>query len=198
MTGSPIDVTCTYCDAGPDQHCRTKSGRRVDRPHVHRRDLWRVHATTPRRPVRVYVAGASVEIERSERFRDAVIAAGFEITFDWAAAIRQSGKANRGMTRDERVAASRACRLGVKRAAAFVMLMPSAGTCSPGMWVELGVALSSFSSVDQFGPVCIVVDDDERSIMTADAVAVATEDEAIAFLGARFRTSTPRRTSTTS
>jgi hypothetical protein len=126
--------------------------------------------------MRVYVAGASAEIDRCERFRDRCIAAGHAVTFDWMAHVRSTGSANIGLTREQRELAALACLDGVSNADVFVLLFPRAVTV--GAWVEFGFALRC--------PLVrvIVVGDDDSSVMTAawEVEYARDEDEALALI----------------
>ena len=129
---------------------------------------------------RVYVAGASAEIERCERFRDRCIAAGHAVTFDWMAHVRSTGSANTGLTREQRELAALACLDGAGVADVFILLFPRAVTI--GAWVEYGFVLRDCSLVR-----VIVVGDDGSSVMTAarEVEYAHDEDEALALIATK-------------
>lgn len=120
--------------------------------------------------IKVYVAGASAEIERCEAFIKRLRDAGFEITFDWPAMVRSVGSANGGLTDAQREDAAQATLQGVVDSDWLVLLQPRLP--SIGCWVELGVGHMSGTSL-------LFVGDPERTIFSALARVVASEDEAL-------------------
>lgn len=130
-------------------------------------------------PRRVYVGGASSEIERVEAFIKRVRAAGHRVTFDWAQDIRSSGKpANVGMTHEERFAAWQACMEGVESADEVVILAPRSGRTTKGAWGEMGIAIAR-------GAVPIYVGHEDDTIMTSMCEVADSDDAAFAALEAR-------------
>lgn len=132
--------------------------------------------------LRVYVAGSSREIERAERMIAEVRAIpGVEITFDWAAAIRQAGAANEGLTDEQAIEASHACIEGVLNADVFVALLPPSGVPADGLMYELATAHRACGMAIQ----TILVGPYERSIFTRahsrpeQCVRVAEDKDAI-------------------
>jgi hypothetical protein len=98
--------------------------------------------STPTIPI--YVAGASAEVERAERWRDALLATGrFTLTHDWMAqvrAAREEGHAtDRTLAEGDRVHHARADWGAVLTAHVVWLLLPEKP--STGCWVELGMAL---------------------------------------------------------
>lgn len=124
--------------------------------------------------LRLYVAGASAEIDAIEPRIARLRAAWAEITHDWVADVRAAGTANVGLTTDQRKRYAQTDLNGILRAEVVWLLVPS--TLSKGCWIELGIALGQYKRI-------VVSDDDEMSIFTALASeAFATHDEAEAYL----------------
>lgn len=91
--------------------------------------------------MRVYVAGASREMDRCAAAMALVRELGGTITCDWVEAIRASGSpANEGKTDEERRADATEDLKGVSDADVLWLLAPE-GT-SAGAWTELGYALA--------------------------------------------------------
>jgi nucleoside 2-deoxyribosyltransferase len=87
----------------------------------------------------VYVAGASAEIERARRVIAMLRELGIEIAHDWPKMIEDhGGRANLGLTYDERENVVGACLGGVRKAELVLFLVPYAPTV--GAWVEIGHA----------------------------------------------------------
>jgi hypothetical protein len=132
----------------------------------------------PRESLRVYVGGASSEIDRVEAFIKRVRAAGHHITFDWARDIRDSGKpANVGMTHTQRFNAWNACMVGVERADAVIILAPRNGRTTKGAWGEMAIYIAQ-------GGVPIYVGHVDDTVMTAMCQVVDDDDAAFAALEA--------------
>ena len=123
----------------------------------------------------IYLAGASADIDRVETLRDELIAAGHSISHDWTADVRALGNANHGLTREQREHAADSCLAGVRACSVFVLLMPPNTIGTIGAWVEYGFALGERKRV-------IVVDDDERSVMTAALVNRCQRADLVAVL----------------
>ena len=87
--------------------------------------------------MRIYVAGASVEVDRIEQYIAQIRAAGHEITFDWCAQLRRDPKPDAA----ERRRLALACQIGVRAADAVWFVGPAPTSRSTGSWVELGIAL---------------------------------------------------------
>lgn len=96
---------------------------------------------------KIYVAGASAEVDRAILVCTALRAAGHEIAYDWPMKVKQHGP----MTRD----AAMMTQIGREELAAvlsadvFWLLTPTSN--STGSWVELGVALASGALVVSSG-----------------------------------------------
>jgi hypothetical protein len=127
--------------------------------------------------MRVYIAGASAEIDRCEAFRDAVIAMGHEITFDWMAERRSRPTPDRDLAPMDRVIIARKCLDGVHRSNAFVMLFPRAPT--KGAWIEYGYALGCAEQAYR-----VIVGDDRSTALTAryGVDHIATDELALTWL----------------
>jgi hypothetical protein len=92
--------------------------------------------------IRIYLAGASSEIDRCERWRDALRERGYDITHDWMADVRANAhRPDREIPADERCGYALRDVGGVLVADAMWLLAPSNG--SIGCWVELGFALGA-------------------------------------------------------
>lgn len=94
--------------------------------------------------VRVYVAGASDELERAQRAIDFIRSIGWTITHDWVADVRrvrvEGGRADADLTSDEMRELAAADLAAVQGAELVWLLVPN--TPSTGAWVELGYALA--------------------------------------------------------
>lgn len=99
----------------------------------------RAEPREPAPPLRVYVAGASKEIDRCRAAMDYVREIGGVITCDWIAEIERVGSANDGLTQEQRRESAEADLCGVMEADVFWLLAPD--NTSTGAWVELGTAL---------------------------------------------------------
>jgi hypothetical protein len=90
---------------------------------------------------RIYVAGPSRELERCERVIAAVRDRGHMITHDWAAVMRAVGTPDSDLE-DEMLRPYLADDLGgVHHAQSLLVLLPTRGHTSSGLFVELGYAL---------------------------------------------------------
>lgn len=127
--------------------------------------------------MRVYIAGASAEIDLVERTIAAVRAAGHTVTLDWPAEIRRHGGVANGpgLTLSQQRSAVGACEAGIVGAEAFWLLVPKAP--SAGCWAELGAAIRE--RVDMI----IASGDTQRSIFCARAdLRFSTHDLALEWL----------------
>jgi hypothetical protein len=89
--------------------------------------------------LKVYVAGASREIERAKRMMAAVQHHGMVVAYDWPARIEEAGSANEGLTAAVSKAASLEALGGVASSHVFWFLLPNDTTI--GAYVELGYFL---------------------------------------------------------
>lgn len=87
---------------------------------------------------KIYVAGASGEIETIEGFISDLEKAGYEITFDWTKKVREVGNASPDDPRI-RVEAALADLDGLERSEYLWLVQPN--NASTGAWVELGGGL---------------------------------------------------------
>ena len=144
--------------------------------------------------MKIYIAGASAEIERCEAFRDAAVALGYELSADWCAAIRAcNGLANVGLDDDHRRAAEDLATSGVAACELFVLLLPGfipsafgAGgkptrIHTIGAWMELQQALR------QEHEILLVGECPERTVFTVDLECIATDAEALMWMRGRLK-----------
>lgn len=92
--------------------------------------------------LRIYLAGASAEVELCERYRDRLRAAGVEVAHDWMSGVRANHRRHDRALPDKerrRIAARNAN--AVASADVFWILVPQTPTI--GAWVELGIAFGS-------------------------------------------------------
>jgi hypothetical protein len=95
--------------------------------------------------MKIYLAGASKEIDNVKRYRDAVISLGHEITHDWIADIEREaskGVTDHDLTDDEARRYAQKDLRGIASADLFWFLLP--GLPSPGAWFEFGFAVRMF------------------------------------------------------
>lgn len=123
--------------------------------------------------MKIYVAGSSAELDRVSAFMSRLRAAGHEITHDWTAAIRDSGKPANGLSRGESEDAAWKCRDAIDRSDVFVFLAPI--TVSEGAWFEFGFAVGGCVRA-------LIVGERPRSIFAYSGSYAATEDDALAML----------------
>lgn len=90
--------------------------------------------------MRFYVAGASAEIERSEKVIAELRARGHEITLDWPAAMRAEPKKDHELSDDEARGYADADLRGVYTAEVFILVAPPRNVTSAGCWCELNTA----------------------------------------------------------
>lgn len=116
--------------------------------------------------MRVYVAGASAELERVEAFAARAIAAGHEIAHAWWEDVRANvaaGRTDADLSDDEGRRFADADLSAVADSDAFVLLAPAGH--SRGCWLELGHALA-------FVPCIIVAGASARSSIFTRAAGV--------------------------
>lgn len=129
------------------------------------------------REPRVYVAGSSKELHRADHAMMTLRGRGFRVTKDWVQEIRNhDGKANRGIPIDvcRRLASN--ARDAVNFADFLVLLLPSPGNESIGLWVEFGIWLGrpygsypntrSIASGGFLGELAVPRDDDPEEIVS--------------------------------
>lgn len=125
---------------------------------------------------RIYIAGASANIELHERFNREVIAAGWTITCDWCAAVRAAGNVASPSDPQVRREAALADLEGVATADVFWLVQPDETSTSTGSWVEIGAAITrrdllrEFSrrgiSVPSTGPTVVVSGSSRKCIFS--------------------------------
>lgn len=113
--------------------------------------------------MRIYVAGASAEVDIVAAYIAQLRAHGAHITHDWTTSVlaaREAKRSDRDLSEKDR--ALHACDDvdGVRRAGSFWLLVPDVATAGCGCWIELGYALANRSRV-------VVSGDWRRSIFTA-------------------------------
>jgi hypothetical protein len=134
--------------------------------------------------LRVYIAGASLEVDRAEAMIAALRMSGkVEITYDWTRDVRgPDGKIAQAAMNDHAAREYAGADLeGVRKAHVVVVLPPHPPIGTAGMWLEFGVALSTP------GVRTIVAGPHARvSIFTrlADLVVERDEDAIAALIGA--------------
>jgi len=154
----------------------------------------------------IYVAGASSEIERAEKWEAKLEEAGFRVISGWTKNIRAVAKDMKASlteaanpmsaSHEQRNAWAQANVINLSNADAFWLLLPETATI--GGWIELGCALMlayvGQSAVEQ-GLLAtgkyVLCSGTERSIMTALADHFATDEEAFAFLTSKPETTDP-------
>lgn len=92
--------------------------------------------------MRIYIAGASVEIARAERAIKAVRELGSTITHDWTISVRANGGPGKEgkLSREEQAKFASEDLSGVERCELFWYLLPDPLTRSEGAAVEFGYA----------------------------------------------------------
>jgi hypothetical protein len=133
--------------------------------------------------MKIYVAAASAEIERAERMIAILRELGHEITVDWPAAMRALGmralgKANAGLTPEQRTFHAAEDYRGVATAQRVVILVPKAPAATQGAWWEGGIADALEIPIIASGR----FEDRQRNIFLARAIEVDTDDEVFALL----------------
>lgn len=140
--------------------------------------------------MRIYVAAASAELLRAIAVRDALIAAGHEITEDWMSKVAEqiaSGGGPNELTPERRRACADADYVGVASAHRVVLLVPRRPSLTQGAWWEGGLADALEIPIIASGAPA----DRAKNIFLSRAHEVDTDAEAIALckedLFARFR-----------
>lgn len=127
---------------------------------------------------RVYVAGASAEVDMVAAYAVALRGNGWQTTYDWTIdvlAARQSGEADADLSGFRRQQLARLDIRGVRDADVVWLLVPPPGR-SAGAWLELGYAFG-------IGRPTVVSGEWRRSIFTEMAnLRYDTHGEAFAFL----------------
>jgi nucleoside 2-deoxyribosyltransferase len=127
--------------------------------------------------VRVYVAGASRELDRVDAFIAAMLARGHELALDWREPIRERTAAG-GTDTDLADDAARVFAVedltAICGADLFILLAPAEG--GSGCWVELGFAISRGIPIVVSGPAA------RRSVFTRLAGIADRDEDALAML----------------
>jgi hypothetical protein len=133
---------------------------------------------------RIYIAGASANIELHERFNREVIAAGWTITCDWCAAVRAAGNVASPDDPAVRREAALADLEGVATADVFWLVQPNPTSTSTGSWVEIGFALGLRTKLERLGLPKIVVSGTSRKCIFADLAdyRFQSHDDALEFI----------------
>ena len=135
-----------------------------------------------------YVAGASAQIELIEIFIAKLKEAGWKITFDWTAKVREVGNASPDDPMIRRAAAL-ADLDGVRRAEVLWLVQPDATSTSTGAWVELGAALERRTLISeklgiQFSSPLVVVSGSSKKCIFSDLAdrRFESHDDALEYL----------------
>lgn len=132
--------------------------------------------------LRVYVAGASAEVDMVATFIGRLREAGVVITYDWTADVltsRARGVRDEDLTPGVRQACATADLQGVAQADVMWLLTPA--NASTGAWTELGFAIGTGT------PLIISGEQARRSIFTEGRHCVATHEDALRHLLDRQR-----------
>jgi len=108
--------------------------------------------------MKIYLTGASKELELCESFRDRLRAAGHVITHDWMREIRCCPVSDHDLSHESRVQYALDDMRGVMAADITWILIPE--NTSAGCWVEMGIALGVGG--------CVVVSGNWRKCIFAD------------------------------
>lgn len=132
----------------------------------------------------VYIAAASLEIDRARKVVAALEAAGrtlpIEVVSTWIDAIEAAGTANEGLSPAARREAARTCLEEVREADVFVLLVPH-NPSGIGCGVELGYAMARRDEWPLRSPRIIAAGRTERTVFAALADEEhASDAEAIA------------------
>ena len=143
--------------------------------------------------MRVYVASASSEIERAEKWMAALREAGIEVTSSWPEVIRKVGEANpMSASREQRAVWAATDLSEVSDADVLWLLLPEGGPTA-GAYTEFGYAVLLGATAQQArrlgvadAPIFwIIVSGEEKSIFTALADHFA--DDEMAFEALKLR-----------
>lgn len=134
--------------------------------------------------MKIYIAGASVEIDLIESLIARVRKTGHEITFDWTVKVREVGTASPDNPSVRRSAAD-ADRKGVADSELTWIVQPE--NQSTGAWVELGIALGlklARPRTDVLVPPMLLVSGASTRCIFSDLAdfRFQTHDEAFAFI----------------
>lgn len=96
---------------------------------------------------RIYVAGASAEIDIVRGYMAQLTANGWQITYDWTQAVSKFGSAGEALTDEAKRELALKDLGGVYAAHVFWMLVPQ--NLSVGAWIELGAAITHRDDPDR-------------------------------------------------
>jgi hypothetical protein len=143
--------------------------------------------------MKIYVAGASSEIERAEKWMAALREAGVEVTSSWPEIIREVGAANpMEASREDRLLWSAQDLAEVSNSNVFWFLLPE-GKPTAGAYTEFGYAVFMGAAASEArnagitgAPLFwIIVSGEETSIFTALADHFGTDEQAFEALKLR-------------
>lgn len=135
--------------------------------------------------MKLYIAGASKEIDLARGYMADMRAAGYEITHDWCAVIDAHGGIANGPDVKDAAEVARENIGGVLSADILWVLTPKVATDSVGCWVELGAALMADRLIGPRSPKTIVLSGPQcrKSVFSALAhLTFASHTEAGAHL----------------
>jgi hypothetical protein len=136
--------------------------------------------------MRIYVAGASKEVDECAAAIQSCRDAGFDCTHDWTRSViahREKGETDDSLSKAERGGYAAGDLDGVRAADIFWLRVPKGG--SPGAWIELGAAIILNKHI-------LVSEDHGRSIFTQLAhVHRDTHEGALDYLRERIRSCRP-------
>lgn len=129
--------------------------------------------------MKLYVAGASADLERCKTLAQAARAAGYEITLEWWVDVehaRAAGYADRDLNHETRREQATKDLCAVQLADVLWLVCPPAGVHTTGAWCELATAIVA-------GVFVVVSGDHRQCLFTAKAQRFFdTHEEALAFL----------------
>lgn len=123
--------------------------------------------------IRVYVAGASLEVERAERMIKRLRGCGIVVTSSWPEVVRLQGNNPRSAAPATRARWAHDDLLGVLSAELTLMLVPPVGTPTIGGWIEVGVA-------HRDGQTCVFAGDTKQTIFSAMGIEFESDEAAFA------------------
>jgi hypothetical protein len=92
--------------------------------------------------MRIYLAGASAEVDVCEWYRDRLLTAGVDVVHNWMASVRSDPeRRDNEVPRRDRKRIAATCANHVASVDVFWLLIPKGSTV--GAWVELGIAFGS-------------------------------------------------------
>jgi len=107
------------------------------------------------RPLRIYIAGASKEMDLISSYMRKVESLGHTISLDWTVPIRENialGKTDADLTKEDRKRHANADMFAVGDADLVWLLVPAEPKSSLGCWIEFGLAVAFGCHVIVSGP----------------------------------------------